>query len=225
LISETHNLSNDLTALIANGYRLPRGQSDWIQTFSGIQFWPLDPRPEELLIVDIAHALANMCRFTGHVTEFYSVAQHSVLVANLLESRMADGTRTQEEVRRIALWGLLHDASEAYMVDLARPLKRAPLFGDLYRRFEKNLMAVICEAYGLPVEEPPCVKEADNVLLMTERRDLMSAPPRPWREIAAPMDETIEPWEPEVAERMFLTEFARLGGRERVSCDQEASHG
>ena len=77
-------------------------RGDWIQTYLGIQFWPLDPRPEEVMLFDIAHSLSNMCRFTGHCREFYSVAQHSVIVS-------------QNVPREDAAWGLLHDASEAYM--------------------------------------------------------------------------------------------------------------
>jgi hypothetical protein len=89
----------------------PTRVGDWIQTYSGRQFWPLDPRVEDVHLEDIAHALSNVCRYTGHVREFYSVAEHSVHVSWSCEPEDA-------------LWGLLHDASEAYLADMARPVKQ-----------------------------------------------------------------------------------------------------
>jgi len=81
---------------------------DWIQTYTGKRFWPLDPRPEDVDILDIAHSLSLLCRFTGHTSSFYSVSQHSILVA-------------QEVPKRLRLWALFHDAAEAYIGDIARP--------------------------------------------------------------------------------------------------------
>src|SRR5271165_7548492 len=86
-------------------------KGDWIQTYTGRVMYPLDPRPEEINIIDIAHALSNLCRFTGHVRTFYSVAEHSVRVSQHCDPKDA-------------LWGLLHDASEAYLADMSRPMKR-----------------------------------------------------------------------------------------------------
>ena len=77
----------------------------WLQTYTGIQFWPLDPRPEEIDIQDIAHALSLLCRFNGHCQRFYSVAEHSVHVSTILAPEFG-------------LWGLLHDAAEAYLSDI-----------------------------------------------------------------------------------------------------------
>lgn len=188
--------------------RIPRGESDWIQTATGRQFWPLDPQPEEISIIDIAHALSNICRFTGHVRRFYCVAEHSVRVSYEVEWRLRGST---EEVRRpLALWGLLHDATEAYLCDLARPLKRAPVFGPLYKAFERTLMDSVCIRFGLDRVEPAIVKAVDNALLETERRDLMNRPPRPWRDPEPPLDEVIDPWPPQTAALAFLKRFAEL---------------
>ena len=85
----------------------------WIETFTGKHFYPLDPKPEDFDLVDIAHSLANTCRFRGHVRRFFSVAEHSVNV-----SKLAEGIDPGAAVQ-----GLLHDAAEAYLSDLASPLK------------------------------------------------------------------------------------------------------
>lgn len=172
---------------------VPRDDTTWIQTFTGKRFWPLDPRPEEVNILDIAHALSLKCRFTGQCRCFYSVAQHSVHVAEVTGS----------------LWGLLHDAGEAYLADVATPVKKhLPDFHTL----EANIMRAVCDRFGLPLIEPPEVKHADRVLLATERRDLMPSPPRPWllAENVAPLEKVIRPWAPIVAELAFLSAFERL---------------
>jgi uncharacterized protein len=169
-------------------------QGDWMQTFTGVQFWPLDPLPSEINIEDIAHSLANQCRFAGHVQRFYSVAQHSVLVSRIVP-------------RQHALWGLLHDATEAYLVDLPRPVKRYSRLGEEYRGIEARLMQAICVRFDLPFEEPRCVKYADDVLLMTEKRDLMPNSPAKWRETADPLPYPIVPWAPISAEEEFLATF------------------
>ena len=174
-----------------------RGTTDWIQTYTGRMFWPLEPLADEVSIDDIAHALSQMCRFTGHCAQFYSVAEHSVRVSFIVPIEDA-------------MWALLHDASEAYLHDLPRPLKRAPVFGELYKQHEARLMAVICEHFGLPAAEPPSVKEADTVLLITERRDLMAREPEPWKDQAEPLREVIHPWHPAVAKKKFINRFKQL---------------
>ena len=125
-------------------------KTDWIQTYSGIAFFPMEPDPELILLPDIAHALSNQCRFSGHVRKFYSVAQHCVEVANLLKVQPP----------HIQLAGLLHDASEAYLVDLPKPLKRK--MPD-YVTVEKGMMEAISKRFGLSFvtfDSPP-VHDAD----------------------------------------------------------------
>lgn len=134
-----------------------------ICTASGVQFWPLDPNADDLRIEDIAHSLANQCRFAGHCREFYSVAQHSVMVSEWVP-------------RRFAMVALLHDASEAYLTDVPRPIK---LHEDLnaYRAAEERLQALIYEWAGfdhaLLADAAPYVEEADRQLLAWEQRDIM----------------------------------------------------
>jgi hypothetical protein len=119
-----------------------------ITTLSGIRFWPLLPNPGDILVEDIAHALAHQCRFGGHASKFYSVAEHSVHVSELCPVQDA-------------LWGLLHDASEAYLIDLPRPLKLLPEFAP-YREAERQLQRAVAARFGLPEDQPASVTEADD---------------------------------------------------------------
>lgn len=179
-------------------------RGDWIQTYSGVEFYPLDPRPEEIRIEDIAHALSMQCRYTGHVQKFYSVAEHSLRVAEIVPKEWR-------------LWALLHDASEAYLVDLPRPIKRGSILGELYREAEDALMIYICARFGLTWMDPMPgpVEQADKGMLFVEARDLM--PPHPcwqkWKNgyssLARPIFQTMQPGE---AESAFLAEFKRLAG-------------
>ena len=169
---------------------------DWMQTATGRVFWPVDPRPEEVCIEDIAHALSLICRFGGHVRAFYSVAQHSVLVA-----------RAAPPEHRLR--ALLHDASEAYVVDVPRPLKPS-LAG--YKDIERRVTAAICARFGLPCETPPEVKRLDTAILADEAAQLMAAPPRPWSLPEPPLAITIDPWSPEQARSAFLRAFHALRG-------------
>lgn len=172
-------------------------RGSWIQTFSGVAFYPLDPRIEDFRIEDIAHSLSLQCRFTGHCREFYSVAEHCVRLSYIVP-------------QGDALWGLMHDASEAYLMDLARPIKRYSAMGQLYREIEVGLMASICEAFGLPLEEPPAVGLADRVMLVTEKRDLLGPEPQAWTHHDKPLDDPIIPWVPSTAENRFLCRFREL---------------
>lgn len=173
----------------------------WLQTYSGRAIFPEAPDPRQIEIEDIAHALANVCRFGGHCREFYSVAQHSVLVSGL--------------TKNCPLLGLLHDAAEAYLGDVVRPLKRLlPAFSE----FERSVFAAIAARFELDTEIGPRLRselaEADNILLATEARDLMAAPPLPWQPLPPPLEQRIEPWPPAVARREFLARFEELRSRE-----------
>jgi hypothetical protein len=166
-----------------------------IATYSGVVFEPLNPDPSLIAIEDIAHALGNSCRFTGHVRRFYSVAQHSVMCADLVSPELR-------------LTALLHDGSEAYLSDIARPIKMQPEFGDVYKKFEARLEEAIAERFGLVYPYPAEVKWADNVMLRTEQRDLM--PPAFRHEGEDYYPGTIEPWAPDAAGAAFLHRFYEL---------------
>lgn len=167
---------------------------DWMQTVSGRQFWPLDPRPEDVAIEDIAHALSMMCRFGGHCERFYSVAEHSVLVS--------ENVPPQD-----ALWALLHDASEAYIADVVRPAKR---FIDGYKDLEANIMAAVCGAFDLPYIEPPSVKRADNAILADEAAQIMGTKPKDWILPEPPLGVRIIGLPPADAKQAFLARYRFL---------------
>jgi hypothetical protein len=162
-----------------------------------------DPQPEDIDIKDIAHSLSQLCRFTGHCEPFYSVAQHSVLVS-------------EEVPREHKLAGLLHDAVEAYIGDIASPLKWE--LGPRVHELEDGIARVIFAKYGVPWPMHACIKRADLGLLATEGRDLMpngldlSGIP----DMPPPISDLhIRPWVPEVARMVFLHQFEWLSNGQR----------
>lgn len=178
-----------------------RARSPWIQTRSGRRFPFLAPRFDDVDLRDIAYALSNLARFTGHTRRgedgaIYSVAQHSVLVSHAVPEKHA-------------LVGLMHDAPEAYLGDVSSPLKS--LLPD-FKRLESLAWAAIAEAFDLPLDLPPTVKEADLRLLATEKRDLLGPEPAAWFPMPDPLPERIDPWPAPVAEQRFLERFAELMG-------------
>jgi hypothetical protein len=175
---------------------------DWFQTFSGVKFYPLDPREDEIVIEDIAHSLSNQCRFAGHCRFHYSVGQHS-----LIGSYLKDCT--------LPLHFLLHDAAEAYIVDLPRPIKRTGLFGFMYRAFERRLNRLIERKFKLGPRtlDHPHIKWLDSRLLITEKRDVMGQSPAEWKESElefAPLPDYIRPFRPDTIERQFLARYFEL---------------
>jgi hypothetical protein len=170
-----------------------------ILTYTGKSLDPLSPDPDAIVIEDIAHALSNICRYTGHVRRFYSVAEHAFRVSFLVP----DQDR---------MWGLLHDASEAYIGDVARPIKRMTSW---YSDVEDALMEVICLKFGLPYGMPESVHTADNDLLVAEARALMpeSDDPRlvwPRQKNDVAVDPDGLGWLPSMAEVMFLSRYNQL---------------
>ena len=181
----------------------------YIATFSGKVIKPFDPDPADIFIEDIAHALGNQCRFTGHTKHFYSVAQHSVLASHFVDGGYG-------------LWALLHDGTEAYLADIARPVKA---MWSQYKEYEDVLMKAIIDRFGLtderPMPEP--VKKVDDTLLASEIKYLM-----PEHEIYAGWEEyrtypafNFEMLTPEEATAEFLYRYKELGG-EYVSLDSDA---
>ncbi len=192
----------------------------WILTFTGRRFWPLDPRAEDVCIEDIAHALALKCRFTGHCRDFYSVAQHSVLCAQYVAQHGGSA--------ELQLAALLHDASEAYLPDVARPIKGrfAIVFqsggvSTPFKATEDKLQDVIHLALGIGrVFEFSLIKDADMALLLSERRDLMPPHDHCWAKANGAehlelWPEKIRGWSCHEAKMRFETQWELL--REEVA--------
>ncbi|MCH4888356.1 HD domain-containing protein [Acidaminobacter sp. JC074] len=140
----------------------------YINTYTKRKFWPLDPRKEEIVLEDISHALSMICRGNGHYSHFYSVGQHSI--------NCAYEARARGHSKRIQLACLLHDASEAYLSDITRPVKKH--LTD-YQRIEKNLQEMIYEAFGLEDlsdSDYEKVKRIDDAMLSYEMNLLLNIP-------------------------------------------------
>jgi uncharacterized protein len=174
MISTTDTFQMNTPVHDAERARLAK--KDWIQSASGKQVTPLHIEADQVCIEDIAHALAQKNRFTGHAKFPYSVAQHSVLVSRLVPAAFA-------------LPALLHDAAEAYLPDLAAPIKRKFWYGPSggvaqFSHLESVVLDVIFSALGLSAlraaAESEQVKRADLVALATECRDVMGPPPEDW---------------------------------------------
>lgn len=171
--------------------------SNYISTASGRQFHFGDHRRmvEAVNIGDVANALGNLCRFTGQCARFYSVAEHSWHVSHIVPEELA-------------LVGLLHDATEAYCADIARPLKN--LLPD-YRRVEADIWRAVAEAFGLPVDMPPEIKRADMAMLKLEVEHLL--PENCARELNLPGEPAgvdLRYWDPFRAKFFFLERFRQL---------------
>lgn len=184
----------------------------WIGTHSGRKFYPFAPRIEDVDIADIAHSLARQCRFNGHCSAFYSVAEHSVNVSAVVPPPDA-------------LWGLLHDAAEAYISDIVRPIKpflviigRSPPDPDIaeklkfFRTVEAEILQVIGRRFGLPWPVPRSIDVADLRMLATERRWLFDDRQPPWGDIENVQPYSIQPQllDPVQAEAKFVCRFREL---------------
>ncbi|MEW5729978.1 MAG: phosphohydrolase [Pseudomonadota bacterium] len=177
----------------------------WIQTEKGRRFDLVATSPAQVDVEEIASALAKICRFNGHSRYFYSVAQHSVIVADMLPP----------DAR---VYGLFHDAHEAYVGDLATPVKdalRQETGGiDAWRAMVDRIDAAIFGALGLqwpmPADIARQVKHADLVALATERRDLMADGPVWSQRMPQPLPRRIVPWGWDKAMETFLDRVRRL---------------
>ena len=171
-------------------------RGSWLQTYTGKQFYPFSPTVDSIDIIDIAHALAMTCRFGGHCKVFYSVAQHSVLVA-------------EKAPPHLALRALMHDAPEAYVGDLVRPIKKHPEMA-AFEWVEQTVERAICARFDLPFPiMDATIKRLDNRILLDEREQVMTATDHDWQVDGEPLGVTIEPWAPEIARWKFLDAFER----------------
>lgn len=181
---------------------LDEKRGDWIRTYTGGRFYLLDPAPSDVRIEDVAHALSQICRFTGHTNRFYSVAEHSVHVSRIVRPEHA-------------LWGLLHDAAEAYIGDVSRPLKHARGM-EGYKAIEAKVERAVIGAFDidLTAEMLNEVNHADLLMLCAEARDLMGITDfhaAGWRYWVEPDPaQKIGGWSPQYAVSQFLGTYYEL---------------
>lgn len=182
-------------------FYLKNAPSLYIETYSGAQFHINDPKFD---LLDIAHALSQQCRYTGHTSHFYSVAEHSVLVASIVD-KLQLGSPFE---------GLMHDAAEAYLSDIASPWKA--LLPD-YKILEARIETPLRKHYGVPAQMSDGVKKADWLALFLEADQLIPSRAKDW--IAPPgIKETFEEirgkfaihgYESDIAKWKFLDTFAQ----------------
>lgn len=166
----------------------------WMQTYTGRKYTPFDPHPNQIDILDIAHSLAMTCRFNGHSKCFYSVAQHSVLMA-------------EKAPAHLALRALLHDAPEAYVGDLVRPIKSDESMAK-FHEIEDLAERAICAHFNLPyplVNDE--IKDLDTRILLDERDQVMAPQPEDWGVAGEPLGVRITPWPPDIAKTQFIAAF------------------
>lgn len=166
----------------------------FISTYSGAEFYVQECNIEDIPIEDIAHALSLNCRFNGHVKKFYSVAEHSVLVSHLVSPKNA-------------LWGLMHDVTEAFVPDVPRPFKEL-ITG--FNEFEQSLSVKMARHFGLPEQMPDDVMYIDKNVVADEARQLFLSPPDWVSFYDSVYDGVVEGLPPEEAEELFLLRFREL---------------
>jgi hypothetical protein len=158
--TEAELIAQEIADRVDAYYDAQRREGDFTETYTGVRFYACDPRPYEVVLEDIAHALSMLCRFGGHASQFYSVAQHSAITAFLLNHN--------GESPFVQLLGLAHDFTEAYIADLPTPLKRNL---PEYVAIENPLFDVIWQSFGLRMptaEEHAKVKAVDTALMQYE---------------------------------------------------------
>ena len=156
----------------------------------------MDPRPEDIDIVDIAHALSLLCRYNGHCGQFYSVAEHSL--------RMSDAKELPGDSR----WRLMHDAAEAYLGDIPSPIKAMlPKFTTM----ENVILEAIGERFGLGRMNQTYIHAADRVMLATEKRDIIIKNIEWPIYLPEPLKNKIIPMSSVYVEQFFLQKAKELG--------------
>ena len=167
----------------------------WIETYSGKKLDVFNINKEAIDIVDIAHALSMACRFNGHLKRFLSVAEHSIIVASMVEEKHQ-------------LPALLHDAAEAYITDIPRPIKQMiPMVNEI----DAALTKAIFEKYGCAYPIDPEITEVDRELCLAEARD-SNMDVDSWGERYSFIEHTPFHWSPVEAKKYFLKMFNEMTG-------------
>lgn len=173
----------------------------FIETYTGRAFWPLEPKVEDVSIIDIAHHLSNQCRYSGATEATYCTAQHCCLLENFVSNKMRGSPLDRLQI-------LMHDCAEAYLVDIPRPVKQ---FMPEYRKWDHRITEVVREWLGIRgVPTPSWQDEYDSRIVVDEHEQVMSNA-LDWGDDARnPLGIAISPWSPKVAEQQFLMRYADL---------------
>lgn len=194
-------------------YNFDGDKGPYLNTWSGVSFYLLNPSPDDVLIEDIAHHLAFQSRSTGAVTRDYSVAQHSLLVCDLvteeLERRKPKWVVGLHELYYICMQALLHDAEEFATGDINKPLKT--LLAPLLDPIAKNIKKAVGEKldYDL-INMPKMIKHADNIAMATEKEQLYLPSKVIWHNLPKPDARIIPAMTSLEAEAAFLKRFHEL---------------
>lgn len=181
----------------------------WIETYTGNRVDPLHIWPKDIDIKDIASSLSKLCRYTGHCSRFYSVGQHSLHVCFIVQEMR--NWEDPEEYRLTKLAALLHDASEAYMNDISRPVKYS---FKLFKEIEARLMGAVVDRFNLHGADWRIVNKADNVMLATEAYQLMPSKGEGWHLPEEKLDYSISMNHSMAdVEETFITTFKKYGGK------------
>jgi hypothetical protein len=172
--------------------------AEFIETYTGRAFYPLNPRQEDISIIDIAHGLSLQCRYGGQITDFYSVAEHSVLLAMYAEQELHANVIDCLQI-------LMHDAPEAFMTDIPRPVKQ---YMPEYRKWDHGIDEAIRTWLSLEgVKRPDFQDEIDSRIIVDERAQLKSDSGLDWGHNLKALDLEMQKWAPRRAEIEFLMRY------------------
>lgn len=189
--------------------KLSTGKHPLISTYLGNRFDPIKPSIEQVDVIDIAHGLANQGRFNGQTKTYYSIAQHSLMVADIVYALTGD--------LRLTYAALHHDDTEAYLGDVVKPLKALL---PIYAYLEDQVNEIIAQALNIDFSDYQCIKQADLIALATERRDLMPNTQEDWSYLdgVVPRAGVIVPMDADSAQDEFLHKhYALLEAMENAS--------
>lgn len=205
------SVEND-AGVVENWHQPERG---WMQTYSGRKFFPLEPSADDIELIDVAHGLAYTCRYGGHTKRYYSVAEHCVLVSEIIERDAKASGMPANTVQALALEALLHDSAEAFVGDMVRPLKHQPEMVE-FRNAEAKIEDCVRAAFNIisTPESRKIIKIVDDRILVDEIRALM---PNPTMYLETDTLRGVEPlgvpvhgWPPEYAQAKFLERYREL---------------
>ncbi len=188
---------------------MPDKEVIWIETTTGKRVNPLRMTPENICIEDIARPLSQLCRFVGQCSRLYTVGQHCIHVSDLVFEELIDRPAT-EVAYKTALAALLHDASEAYISDISRPVKHA-VKG--LKEIEDVLLGKVMQRFDCTGADWTLIKKMDNAMLATEAYYLMPSKGKGWYLPEPKIEQELPDLEPHTIYHLFMERFYKFGGK------------